>query len=121
MERSRPACWRPIRCSAWTRRTRRGAGTPGAVGTWTETRVLNGSLTSVASYDGATRTMTYDSPAGRWTAMRLDARGRVVEVRVPGLAPLFSAYDARGRLDAVTFGDGADARFADLGYGAAGV
>ncbi len=28
--------------------------------------------------------------------------------------------DARGRVDAVTFGDGADGRFADLGYGAAG-
>ena len=57
--------------------------------------------------------MTYDSPEGWRTTMRLDARGRVVEARIPGLEPLLSAYDARGRVDAVTFGDGADALFFD--------
>jgi RHS repeat-associated protein len=55
-------------------------------------------------FDGATRSFTTTSPAGRTVTHRYDVRGHVIEIAVDGLAPVSMTYDSRGLLTAVAQG-----------------
>lgn len=74
----------------------------------TESRI-NG-RTATSQYDASMRTLLQTSPEGREWSLLLDAEGRVIESRVPGLLPTRYEYDAAGRISSVTTGDAADIR-----------
>ena len=85
----------------------------------TDTVTLNGrTFTSV--YDGATRTATSTSAAGRQGNAVIDSLGRVVQSQVAGLLANDLTYDTRGRLASVTQGAGVEARMATLSYNTGG-
>jgi RHS repeat-associated protein len=65
--------------------------------TWSQSVVSVNGRTSTTTYVAATRTVTTVSPAGRVTESLLDGYGRTIESRVPGLLPVFTRYDGRGR------------------------
>ena len=73
-----------------------------------------------SEYDAASRTLVQRSPEGRERITLLDAEGRLLESRTPGLAPVAFEYDADGRLSAVTSGQGDAARRMSVEYGAGG-
>ncbi|HJK91189.1 MAG TPA: RHS repeat-associated core domain-containing protein [Polyangiaceae bacterium LLY-WYZ-15_(1-7)] len=60
--------------------------------------------TFTRSWDASTRTWTMTSPEGRQQEVVLDERGRVVELRRPGLHPATFGYDDRGRVDRIVLG-----------------
>ena len=93
---------------------------PLSLQTLTDTQTVNG-RTSTAVFDVATRTLTSTSPAGRVTTSVLDAQGRPVRTEQAGLAPVLFDYDAQGRLQTLTHGEGLDARTATFAYGADGL
>jgi RHS repeat-associated protein len=62
---------------------------------------LNG-RTYGASYSASQRTLTDRTPGGRTSTTVIDALERVTRTQENGLAPTSFAYDARGRLSAVT-------------------
>ena len=81
----------------------------------TDTTTINGkTFTSV--YNAAAKTVTTTSPLGRQTVTTLDAKGRVIKVEVPGLAPVSFEYDSRGRLWRTTEGSGSTARISSVTY-----
>lgn len=85
----------------------------------TDTLDLNGRIfTSV--FDRAALKITDSTPEDRQTVSFIDARGRIVQSRVPGLFDTGFAYDARGRLTGVTQGTGADLRASAIAYNAQG-
>ncbi len=63
----------------------------------TSTATLNGSTASTV-YNGARRMSTRMSPQGRTSAIFYGDRNKVIEQQIPGLPPLRSTYDSRGRL-----------------------
>ncbi len=84
----------------------------------TDTVTING-RTYTTTYTASTRRLTTSSPAGRQSAVTLDALGRIVaqqgDTRVTGgLAPTASTYDSRGRLQRLQHG----AQFWEYGYDA---
>jgi YD repeat-containing protein len=48
---------------------------------------------------GGGKTLTRTTPAGRHLTTRLDDRGRVVQIEVPGILPVQLTYDVHGRLE----------------------
>ncbi len=60
--------------------------------------------TNISRYDGATRTFTATTPAGRQTLTVADAQSRPVRIEVPGLEPVRLTYDPRGRIESMTEG-----------------
>ena len=86
---------------------------------WTET-VTESGRTGTVEYDGSTRTTTATTPGGRSVETVLDVRGRIVELRVPGLHPVTFTYDARGRRDQVNQGPVSDERTIQYIYDANG-
>jgi RHS repeat-associated protein len=91
------------------------AHNPLSLTTLTDTVTLNG-RTSQTVYDAASRTFTATSPAGRTAATVIDGQGRPVAAQVSGLAPLQAIYDARGRRQDLTWGQGAGSRTVHYGY-----
>ncbi len=81
-----------------------------------DTATLNGRVfTNV--YDRATATITATTPLGRQRTAKLDDRGRVSELHLPGLEALKLAYDGRGHI--VGIGQGARSytlAYDDKGY-----
>ena len=80
--------------------------TPGdtlSLATLTDSRSVNG-LTSLSTYDAATRTLTTTSPLGKQSTLTLDAKGRLVRSEVPGIFPAQYSYRIDGRLESVTQG-----------------
>jgi len=75
----------------------------------TDAVTLNG-RTARATYDAGAATVTSTSPEGRASTGHLDAYGRVTQVDVPGIEPARWFYDARGRLERVEQGTGAELR-----------
>ncbi len=75
--------------------------------TWTLT--IAGAAWTIG-YDPATRTTTLTDPDGRTRTTNLDAADRPIRVQISGYAPTAYHYDAHGRIDTVTVGDGASAR-----------
>jgi RHS repeat-associated protein len=49
-------------------------------------------------YDAASRTTTTTTPQGRTLRTGVDARGRLIDIKVPGIVPIALAYDARGHV-----------------------
>ncbi len=72
-------------------------------------QTLNGLAFRNRYYRGD-RTITRTTAEGRQLVTVLDDLGRPVEYRLPGLASLFLAYDADGRLQEIRHGSGAEAR-----------
>jgi RHS repeat-associated protein len=71
--------------------------------TVTDTTTVNGHSTQ-SVFDKALGTITTTSPLGRQSTTVLDAKGRVIEVQVPGLLPVEHVYDASGHLMSTTRG-----------------
>ncbi len=70
----------------------------------TETATVNGrAMTSVRDFQSNLLTVT--TPGGRQTVTQFDAFGRVSESRPPGMLPIDTSYDARGRVSTVSQGD----------------
>ena len=82
----------------------------------TTTVAINGrSFTSV--FDAATRQYTGTSAESRTSTTRIDLQGRPTFAQVSGVEALNYGYDARGRLQTVTQGTGADTRSLTYTYG----
>jgi YD repeat-containing protein len=75
----------------------------------TETTTVNG-RSFVEIFSKAQRTVTRTTPAGRRITTRLDDRGRVVQIEVPGILPVQLTYDAHGRLETTAQGGRTSAR-----------
>ncbi len=69
----------------------------------TETKTVNSRVFTTA-FDFSTLTRTRTSPFGRQTTEVLDAKGLVIETRVPGIEPVKFTYDANGRLSSALQG-----------------
>lgn len=76
---------------------------------------ING-RTSSSSYDAAIRTLTSVSAIGREGFVQLNDKGLPVLSQVADLNAASYQYDNRGRLIAITEGEGADSRTTTLGY-----
>lgn len=85
----------------------------------TDTFTING-RSSTQTYDAATRTTTEISAAGRKTQTTIDTVGRPTRTQTTGIEPVVYAYDARGHLETVTQGSGADVRTVTFAYDASG-
>jgi RHS repeat-associated protein len=81
----------------------------------TNTVTLNG-LTYTSTFDAASRRVTSRTPAGRQQTSILDALGRVIEERIPGLEPLRLTYNGAGQLTSIGQGQ----RLSILSYDAQG-
>lgn len=92
---------------------------PFAIANLTETDTINGRTYS-SIYNGATRTWTATSPAGRTGAVTLDALGWPTRTEAAGLAAVDLAYDSRGRLIEVAQGSGAGRRATTFSYNSQG-
>jgi YD repeat-containing protein len=92
---------------------------PFSLATLTETLNLNG-RTYTDAYDGATKTFTHMTPAGRQGITLIEATGRVVQKQTTGLFPLSYTYDARGRLASITQGTDVEARMVNFNYDPSG-
>ena len=75
-----------------------------------------GDRTRTRSYGADAQLVTSRSPEGRTITRAIDDRGRLIETRVDGLAPVRRSYDADGHLVRVTTGTGTDARTTAFGY-----
>ncbi len=69
-----------------------------------------------SSYDGATRTSTWQTPEGRRASAQFDQFGRITLMTVPGFVPAFWNYDSKGRLSEVRQGTGPDERKVTFTY-----
>ena len=72
-------------------------GDPLSLRTQTDTLVENG-IASTATFDAVARTLTARSAGGRSSVSVLDSLGRVVRTASGGLAATQTVYDARGRV-----------------------
>lgn len=84
-----------------------------------ETWSVNGRA-YIVEYNGDLREFTLTTPEGRQRTTQIDESGQVVYEELAGLHPASYAYDAQGRMTAVTFGSGAGARIIGFGYNGAG-
>lgn len=94
----------------------RGAGLTNAADLFslqglTNTVTVNGRAFTTR-YDATTLTFTSASPEGRQSFTTLDEQARPAVMRMPGVAPLVTTYDAHGRLAQTAQGD----RQSSLGY-----
>ena len=76
---------------------------PARLSSLTERTTIN-SRVFTTGFDVNALTMTYTTPSGRQTTEVLDAKGRVIETRVPGIEPVKFTYDANGRLSSALQG-----------------
>jgi RHS repeat-associated protein len=88
--------------------------------TWIE-NVTVGAETWTAKYDGSSRTLSQSTPEGRMTNVAFDLLSRPLRVQVAGLAPWHLERDDRGRLIAVTQGEGQSVRETRFAYGGDGL
>ena len=88
---------------------------PLSLTTQTDTVKING-RTYTRAYDAASHTFTDTTPVGRQSVTTIDAKGRLVQAAVAGIAPVQLAYDGRGRLASLT----QDARTYTLTYDSQG-
>lgn len=87
--------------SAFRKVTLANPADPMSLTSQTDSLVLNG-RTFRNVFDAATRTLTRTSAEGRQSVTQLDTLGRVIEERVPGIAPMHYGYGQRGLLTTVT-------------------
>ncbi|WP_227546118.1 NHL domain-containing protein [Marinobacter fonticola] len=85
----------------------------------TETVTVNG-RTQNAAYDAATRTWSATSATGRTGTVQLNAQGRPILRQFGSLADVTYGYDPRGRLSALSAGEGAEQRTTEYSYDASG-
>ena len=67
-------------------------------------------------YTAAMRTYTNTTPVGRQSTTEVNNKLRPVRAQISGLNPTDYTYDTRGRLTALTEGDGVDSRTTTLAY-----
>jgi RHS repeat-associated protein len=85
----------------------------------TEMNSVNGQAYTTV-YDAASQTFAQTTPEGRQSWAAIDAQGRPVLTELDGLLPAHYQYDSRGRLTAVTVGEGPQARTTGFTYNADG-
>jgi RHS repeat-associated protein len=83
-------------------------------------RYTVGGRTSTARYDGASQTITSQSPTGKQRTITLDALGRPQRIEQPGSAPYLVTYDDDGRIASVQRGEDPDTRVMLFHYDAHG-
>ncbi|MEM7479685.1 MAG: RHS repeat-associated core domain-containing protein [Acidobacteriota bacterium] len=80
-----------------------------------DTMTVNGhSVTRI--WEASTRTITMASPEGREVVLKVDDQRRPIETRIPGLLPVFIAYNDEGNLERVWQGVGDHRREIVFGY-----
>lgn len=85
---------------------------PFSVTNWTQRDSLGGAF-ATTSFDGASKTLSVQSPASRTASRTYDAKGRVTAASAdPAVAPIHYAYDGHGNLVHADQGD----RSADYVY-----
>lgn len=88
---------------------------PFSIETLSHSLTIEGRTTTV-DYDGPKRRLTAISPESRRREMDLDARGRTVAARAPGLEDLRIDYRDTGEVQRLTVGQGETARITGFGY-----
>ena len=88
---------------------------PLSLSSLTDTQTTNGNTTTTA-YDGASRTLTTATPAGRSYSATFDSEGKVVAEHPAGLAPTSYGYDSHGNLTTITEGSDAGTRTTTFAY-----
>ncbi|MBX3001211.1 MAG: hypothetical protein KF893_21995 [Caldilineaceae bacterium] len=81
----------------------------------TQTVSDNGAVSTFV-YDGLSRILTSTTAAGRVSTATVDAKGRVTQREMAGIAPASFVYDNRGLLSALSTGSGAGGRTTNLTY-----
>ena len=84
----------------------------------TDTITDNGAVSTLV-FDGATRLFTVTTAAGRSSAWRLDAQGRMVQAQHAGRAPVSIAYDSHGLPTMMVAGSGTSARTTNFEFNGA--
>lgn len=69
------------------------------------------------SYEASDRMTIWTTPEGRTLRFTKDERGRIVEGQLRTLEPIRLHYDARGRIDQIAQGIGAEERVVRVSYG----
>lgn len=92
---------------------------PLSLTTQTDTSTVNG-RTYTSTYDAGTRRFTSTTPLGRQTTSTLDNIGRIVQTQLASFNPVSFAYDARGRIQSISQGSGAETRTSTFGYNSLG-
>lgn len=85
----------------------------------TDTVIINGRVYT-GDYVRATQSHTATTPERRQLIASFDAQGRVIQAEPIGLLPTEYKYDAHGRLSAITWGVGAEARSFSFAYNGLG-
>jgi len=85
----------------------------------TDTVTINGK-TATRVYTAATHSTLLTSPLGRQEIVETNAKGKPIQVSIPGLAPLEYTYDARGRIETMTQATVQETRTTTFAYDAAG-
>jgi len=83
--------------------------------TQTDIQTFNGRQTKTV-YDATSKTLTQTSPANRSVSATLDAKGRIAQMQVTGIAALLADYDNHGRLQSLSQGSGTDQRAVTYSY-----
>ncbi len=83
---------------------------------FTETTTTN-TRTFTKAFNANSKTFTNTSALGRTITEVINDQGRIVSRSTPGLADTAFSYDARGRLETITRGNGANERVSTLSYG----
>jgi len=82
------------------------------------TEVSTNNRVSTRTYTAIDKKLTTTSAEGRRAVSYFDDKGRISQETTPGLATVYYAYDARGRLVSTTEGEGEAARTTTLQYDA---
>ena len=92
---------------------------PLSLTTQTDTSTVNG-RTYTSVFNAGTRRFTSTTPLGRQSISTIDNVGRIVQSQVANLNPVSFVYDARGRVQSISQGSGAETRASAFGYNANG-
>jgi RHS repeat-associated protein len=88
-----------------------------SLATQNDTLGING-RNYTSNFTAATRTYVETTPAGRQTTTVVDAQGRTTSRQFSAFEAASYGYDARGRMNAATFGSGGNARSHSFAYNA---
>jgi len=81
----------------------------------TETFSDNGAVSTFV-YDGLSRVLTSTTAAGRISTASVDAKGRITQREIAGIAPASFVYDSQGLISTLSVGNGASSRTTSLTY-----
>ena len=92
------------RAATWSAERTATMAADGITPTRLQTTTHDADGTWISVYDGGARTTTTTTPQGRTMRTGVDARGRLIDIEVPGLVPMALTYDVRGHIASATQG-----------------